>query len=271
VTKVIGTPPPFRYLRNINRGTKHRRHEEDVMSITAEKTVRELALENPAATRVFEKLGIDYCCGGHKSLEEACRTANLPMDEVLDSLDIAEQSARAVQKNRNWPTEPLADLVAHIVTTHHKYTRDEIARLGPLFDKVCSVHGNNHPELPQMRATFRDLDQELTMHMMKEEKVLFPYIVRMEESVIQKEPVLPPPFGSVQNPVTMMMQEHDSAGDALRAMRQASAGYTPPADACISFQTLYQALAALEADLHQHIHLENNILFPRAIAMEKAH
>ena len=241
------------------------------MSITAEKTVREVALENPAATRVFEKLGIDYCCGGNKSLEEACRTANLPMDEVLDSLEIAEQSARAVQQDRNWTTEMLADLVAHIISTHHKYTREEMARLGPLFDKVCSVHGKNHPELLQVRVSFQGLEQELTMHMMKEERVLFPYIVRMEESVIQKEPVLPPPFGSVQNPVTMMMHEHDSAGEALRSMRKASAGYTPPGDACISFQTLYKALADFEADLHQHIHLENNILFPRAIATEKAH
>jgi len=245
-------------------------HEEDAMSITAEKTVREVALENPAATRVFEKLGIDYCCGGNKSLEEACRTANLPMDEVLDSLEIAEQSARAVQKERNWTTEMLADLIAHIISTHHRYTREEMARLGPLFDKVCSVHGKNHPELLQVRVSFQGLEQELTMHMMKEERVLFPYIVRMEESVIQKEPVLPPPFGSVQNPVTMMMHEHDSAGEALRSMRKGSAGYTPPDDACISFQTLYKALADFEADLHQHIHLENNILFPRAIAMEKA-
>ena len=107
------------------------------------------------------------------------------------------------------------------------------------------------------------------MHMMKEEAVLFPYIVRMEEAVIQQEPVLPPPFGTVQNPVTMMIHEHDSAGDALRALRQFSSGYVPPADACISFQTLYKALAVFEADLHQHIHLENNILFPRAIEMEK--
>lgn len=241
------------------------------MSITAEKTVREVALENPAATRVFEKLGIDYCCGGNKSLEEACRTANLPMDEVLDSLEMAEQSARAVHKDRNWRAEMLADLVAHIISTHHKYTREEMARLGPLFDKVCSVHGKNHPELLQVRVSFQVLEQELTMHMMKEERVLFPYIVRMEESVIQKEPVLPPPFGSVQNPVTMMMHEHDSAGEALRSMREASAGYTPPDDACITFRTLYRALADFEADLHQHIHLENNILFPRAIAMEKAH
>ena len=241
------------------------------MSTTAEKTVRELALENPAATRVFEKLGIDYCCGGNKSLEEACRTANLPMNEVLDSLEMAEQSARTVQKDHDWPTELLADLVAHINSTHHKYTREEIARLGPLFDKVCSVHGKNHRELLQVRASFQGLAQELTMHMMKEQMVLFPYIVRMEESVIQKEPVLPPPFGSVQNPVSMMMHEHDSAGEALRAMREASGGYAAPPDACISYQTLYKILAAFETDLHQHIHLENNILFPRAIEMERGH
>jgi len=241
------------------------------MNLTAEKTVRELALENPAATRVFEKLGIDYCCGGNRSLEEACRAANLPMDEVLDSLEVAEQSARAVQKDHNWPTELLADLIAHIINTHHKYTREEIARLGPLFDKVCSVHGKNYPELLQIRATFQGLAQELTMHMMKEEMVLFPYIVRMEESVIQKEPVLPSPFGSVQNPISMMEHEHDAAGDALRAMRGASGGYAAPPDACISYQTLYKALATFEADLHQHIHLENNILFPRAIEMERRH
>ena len=239
------------------------------MSTTAEKTVRELALENPAATRLFEKLGIDYCCGGNKSLEEACRAVSLPMDEVLESLEMAEQSARVVQKDRNWQTELLADLVEHIIGTHHRYTREEMARLGPLLDKVCSVHGKNHPELLQVRASFQGLAQELTTHMMKEEMVLFPYIVRMEESVVQKEPVLPPPFGSVQNPVSMMEHEHDSAGNALRTMRQASAGYTPPGDACISNQTLYKALAEFEKDLHQHIHLENNILFPRAIEMER--
>ena len=241
------------------------------MSVTTARTVRELAVEIPEATRIFEKIGIDYCCGGNKSLEEACTTANISVDEVLDSLELAEQTARAKQKDRNWQAEPLAELVAHINSTHHKYTREEIARLGPLFDKVVSVHGKNHPELQNVRAAFRGMAQELTTHMMKEEAVLFPYIVRMEEAVIQKEPVLPPPFGSVQNPVAMMMHEHDSAGDALRTMRQASAGYTPPGDACISYQTLYNALADFEKDLHQHIHLENNILFPRAIEMERAH
>ena len=138
---------------------------------------------------------------------------------------MAEQATRAAQKVHDWQKEPLGDLVAHIKSTHHKYTREEIARLGPLFVKVCSVHGQNHPELVEIRTTFAGLAQELTMHMMKEEMVLFPYIVRMEEAVIQNEPVLPPPFGSVQNPVSMMEHEHDSAGNALRAMRQASNGY----------------------------------------------
>lgn len=239
------------------------------MSATTEKTVRELALENPAATRIFETLGIDYCCGGNQSLEQACRTVNLPVQQVLDSLEMAEQIARAAQKVRDWQNESLAELVEHINSTHHNYTRDEIARLGPLFVKVCSVHGQNHPELVQIRTTFAGLAQELTMHMMKEEMVLFPYIIRMEEAVIQNELILPPPFGSVQNPVSMMEQEHESAGNALRAIREASGGYIAPADACVSYQTLYKALADFEADLHQHIHLENNILFPRAVAMER--
>jgi regulator of cell morphogenesis and NO signaling len=239
------------------------------MSATIEKTVRELALEHPTAPRVFEKLGIDYCCGGNQPLEQACRAANLQIDEVLASLEAAERAARPAGSDRDWQNEPLSELITHINSTHHKYTREELARLKPLLDKVRSVHGKNHPELLQIRVTFQALTQELTMHMMKEEMVLFPYIVRMEESVIQKEPVIPPPFGSVQNPVAMMEHEHDSAGNALRAMREASGGYVAPADGCVSFKTLYQALAAFEADLHQHIHLENNILFPRAIEMEK--
>ena len=127
------------------------------MSVTTTKTVRELALEFPNATRVFEKLGIDYCCGGNKSLEEACAAANLSADEILDSLELAEEASRVNQKERNWQIEPLADVIDHIKSTHHKYTREEIARLGPLFDKVCSVHGKNHPELQHVRASFRGL------------------------------------------------------------------------------------------------------------------
>ncbi len=240
------------------------------MGLSTTKTVRELAVENPTATRVFEKLGIDYCCGGNQSLKQACERAKLSVDDVIDSLEMAEETSRATKVMHDWATEPLSELITHINNTHHKYTREEIARLRPLFQKVCSVHGKNHSELFRMQSSFEGVAQELTLHMMKEEKVLFPYIVRMEEAFIEKSPVVPAPFGTVQNPIAMMEHEHDSAGSALREMREDSDNYNAPVDACISYQTLFKALQEFEADLHQHIHLENNILFPRAIAMEKS-
>ena len=239
------------------------------MNAIATKTVGELAADNPAATRVFEKLGIDYCCGGSNTLEQACRAAGLPLEQVTDSMEMAFETGRAMASDRNWRIEPLAGLIAYIRTTHHQYTRVELARLEPLFHKVCSVHGENHPELARMRATFGGLAQELATHLMKEELVLFPYIVRMEEAVLEKSTLVPAPFGGVRNPVAMMLDEHDGAGQALREMRAASDGYVAPPDACASYRTLYQALAEFETDLHQHIHLENNILFPRAIEMER--
>jgi len=238
------------------------------MNVATEKTVRELALENPAATRVFEKLGIDYCCGGNKSLEEACQSANLRIDEVLDSLEKACQATPPA--SRDWQGGPMAALIAHIKDTHHKFTREEILRLRPLLAKVCSVHGKNHPELLQIQDLFQDLANELSAHLMKEEMVLFPYLIRLEAAVTGKEAVARAPFGSVQNPISMMESEHDSAGSILRAIKGIAKGYSAPPDACASYQTLYKALAAFEADLHQHIHLENNVLFPRAVAMERA-
>ena len=240
------------------------------MNLDTAKTVREVALNNPAATRVFEKFGIDYCCGGNKSLEQACGEANLKIQQVLESLNLALSASDSRQEGKAWLAEPLADLIMHINNTHHKYTREEIARLRPLFDKVCNVHGEKHPELQQVRHDFHALAQELSTHMMKEEVVLFPYVARMEGAVIAREPVLPAPFGTVRNPVAMMMHEHDSAGNLLRTMRDLSNGYQPPANACVSYKTLYSALAEFERDLHQHIHLENNILFPRAIEMERS-
>ena len=238
------------------------------MSVDLSKTVRELAVENPASARVFEKFGIDYCCGGGKSLREACASANIAPDRLLQSLQTAGER-KGTNGDKNWQSEPLSDLIDHIVDTHHAFTREELDRLEPLLAKVCSVHGQRHPELLHIRQLFGGLSQELTMHMMKEEQVLFPYIHRMEEAVLERRAIIPPMFGTVQNPVQMMMHEHDSAGQALHQMRELSAGYTPPQDACVSFQTLYRALDEFERDLHQHIHLENNILFPRAVEMER--
>lgn len=238
------------------------------MSINTTKTVRELAVEIPNATRVFEDFGIDYCCGGKRSLSEACGAAKLPVGEVTKALEAAAHPSSPADYQLR--SGSLAELIDHIVKTHHKFTREETARLKALLEKVCSVHGKNHPELLAIQETFLGLAQELTLHLMKEENVLFPYIVRTEEALFQNDPVLPGPFGTVQNPIRMMMQEHDGAGEALRRIREASHDFSVPEDACISYQTLYQALAGFEADLHQHIHLENNILFPRAVEMEES-
>jgi len=231
------------------------------------KTVRELAVEVPNATRVFEKFGLDYCCGGKKPLGEACHAAGLQVDDVIRALEAGSQAEAG--RNNEVPADSLVGLMDHIVKTHHKFTREEIARLKALLDKVCNAHGKNHPELLSIRETFARLAQELTLHLMKEENILFPYIARMEQAQLKNQPIPPPPFGTVQNPVRMMMQEHDGAGEALRQIREASRGFSVPGDACISYRTLYEALAGLEADLHQHIHLENNIVFPRAVEMEE--
>ncbi len=229
------------------------------------KTVREIAVEMPHATRVFEKFGIDYCCGGAKTLEQACAAANLRVDAVLQSLEVPAP----VTEQQEWAAGPLTELVNHIINTHHNFVKSETPRLDALIAKVCGVHGANHPELLEVQKVFRGLGAELSTHMMKEENILFPYLIRMEQTVQSGRPAARPPFGSVENPIHMMMMEHDSAGDALRELRRLTGDYTAPADACISYQTLYKALRDYESDLHQHIHLENNILFPRAVEMEK--
>lgn len=237
------------------------------MTFDSTMTVREIATNLPASTRVFEKLKIDYCCGGSTPLVEACSKAGIDFDQVeqmLKGLTTAEAANSAV----DFHDATIPALVDHIVNKHHVFTRDEMARLEPLFAKVVSVHGANHPELRQAQTLFKRLCADLTPHMMKEENILFPYMLQLEKSVRHKMAAPFAPFGTVNNPVRLMMMEHDVAGEILRDLRQTTNNYTSPADACISYQTLYNALAALEEDLHQHIHLENNILFPRAIETE---
>jgi regulator of cell morphogenesis and NO signaling len=239
-----------------------------VMPIEATQTVGELAVEVPNATREFEKLGIDYCCGGSRTLGEACAEAKIPVEDALARL----QKGLAVappEPGREWKNAPLNELIAHICNTHHVFVRQECPRIEKLAEKVLSVHGASHPELLQVQEVFGDLANELSVHLMKEEQVLFPYVVRMEEAAIAGEPARPAMFGTVVNPIRMMMQEHDAAGDALKKLREITRNYAVPADGCISYSNLYEALQAFEADLHQHIHLENNVLFPRAVAMEK--
>ncbi len=237
------------------------------MPIATTTTVGEIAVEVPNATREFEKLGIDYCCGGSRTLGEACADAKISVEETLERLQ-KSMAATPPQGQQDWQALPLSDLIAHITSTHHVFVREECPRIETLVAKVLSVHGKNHPELLQVQQVFSGLAEELSVHLMKEEQVLFPYIFRMEESVLSGEPAPPAMFGTVVNPVRMMMQEHDGAGDALRSLRAITNDYAVPGDACISYRTLFQALQGFEADLHQHIHLENNILFPRAVALE---
>ena len=232
--------------------------------LDATKTVREFAVEVPQATRLFEKLGIDYCCGGGKSLTDACVQAKVSVDEVMEHL----AAVPSENSEADWNLSDLADLVSHIVTKHHGYVRQELPRLEALLNKVASKHGERHPELARMQALFASLQSELLSHLMKEEQVLFPYIVDCERAQRGSGGMRPPMFGTVRNPIHMMELEHDSAGDAIKEMRAISNGFTAPEDGCFSFKTLYQGLTEFEADLHQHIHLENNILFPRAIALE---
>jgi regulator of cell morphogenesis and NO signaling len=237
------------------------------MSMEATQTVGELAAAVPGATREFEKLGIDYCCGGSRTLGEACAEAKIPVEQALSRLQEGLATAQP-KADRDWKDEPLADLIAHITGTHHVFVRQECPRIEALAAKVIAAHGKNHPEVLEVQKLFSALAGELSVHLMKEEQILFPYVIRLEEAAVAGEPAPPAMFGTVVNPVRMMMQEHDGAGDVLRQLRAIAKDYRVPAGACISYTALYEALQAFEADLHQHIHLENNILFPRAVALE---
>ncbi len=240
------------------------------MSINTMSTVSDLAIEVPGATRLFEKLGIDYCCGGAKPLREACSAAGIAVDDVVRSLDQARVASTERDKTRDWRGEPLTALVSHILDTHHAFDREELARLEPLLAKVVSVYRESHPELVQIQSVFIALKQDLLNHMMKEEQVLFPYIIELQEAADGRAAKPFPFFGTVQNPVRMMMMEHDTVGDMLRQIREISSNFAAPPEACVSYRTLYEALEGLERDLHTHIHLENNLLFPRAVEMEAA-
>jgi regulator of cell morphogenesis and NO signaling len=233
--------------------------------INSQTTVREVALQLPQSTRVFETLKIDYCCGGNQPLAQACASAGIDVDNVMQMLAEVTQSTSPVLDFQNLP---LTELITHILDTHHVFTKSEMDRLQLLADKVLAAHGGNHPELVHLEELVTRLCADLKPHMFKEEQVLFPYILAMTEAATQKRAVPFAPFGTVNNPVRMMMREHDTAGEILRELRALTSDYTVPADACISYQTLYQALENFEKDLHQHIHLENNVLFPKALELE---
>ena len=238
------------------------------MTLSADQVVRDIAIENPATVRVFESLGIDYCCGGKRPLREACERAKVPVERALELLAGTSTPASPEDAAR-WKDAKLADLAAYIVEQHHAFVRREAPRLEALTGKVAEKHGERNPELSSIRDLFAAIAQELFAHMMKEENLLFPYLSQMESAVLAGEPVPPPFFGSVQNPIARMLAEHDDAGELLAQIRKLAGGFHPPDDACPSYRALYHGLEEFERDLHHHIHLENNILFPRAVNLER--
>lgn len=237
------------------------------MPTALEKTVREIATENPSSIRVFETLGIDYCCGGKRSLSDACAQTGHEAAKVLDLLAAADRAAEG-EFAEDWSSKPLAALIAHIVERHHGYVRREAARIESLLIKVVARHGILHPEVPRIEQFFLALSQELAAHMMKEERILFPYIAQMEEAAANGGRRPQSCFPSVEMPIANMVADHEDAGELLARMRELSGDFRAPAGACPTFVALYRGLEEFERDLHRHVHLENNILFPRAVALE---
>jgi regulator of cell morphogenesis and NO signaling len=233
---------------------------------TLTETVREIALHQPSSIRVFEQYGIDYCCGGQKPLALACTEQDVEIGALLAALlSAAEES---VPPTEDWSSASLESLTAHIVSTHHAFVQSELPRLDALAKKVLERHATNHPELLAIQSALAQLDRELTQHLAKEEQVLFPYIAKLERALAAKTPRPESCFETVANPIAMMTQEHEAAGTLLAEIKDLSNRFTPPPDACPTYHAFYGGLKEFEQDLHRHIHLENNILFPRAIAME---
>jgi regulator of cell morphogenesis and NO signaling len=218
-------------------------------------TISEIAAGSLAAVRVFERFGIDYCCGGKRPLDDVCREKGLSSDAVRSELDRA--SGPLPTADRDWESTPLTELIAHIVSTHHAYLRTELPRLNAQLDKVARVHGVKHADrLTGLPEVYAELRAELEPHMMKEENVLFPMILHPEACMMQC---------GVDRPIAVMEMEHEHAGDALARIRKITRDFEPPEGACVTYRALLSGLRELEQDLHLHIHLENNILFPRAL------
>lgn len=227
--------------------------------------VGQLIAQSPLRACILEQHGIDYCCGGKITLEEACRKKGLNVEDIVEQLQAADRKG-AMSDEPDWSKSSLNDLIEHIVITYHQPLRQELSRVAQLAEKVARVHGDNHPEMVEVKEVFNRFKAQLELHMQKEEMVLFPGIVSMETT---GGPQIFGCGGGIEHPIDVMTQEHDDAGEALCTMRRLAHNYTPPADACSSFKVLLSSLAQIESDMHQHVHKENNILFPRALALPK--
>jgi regulator of cell morphogenesis and NO signaling len=223
-------------------------------------TLGDLVTAHPQLTRELERRGLDYCCGGRRTLADACATRGLDAEVTANELADCVTDEPAP----DWSAMGLTDLVDHLETTHHRYLWDELPRLSALVAKIVSVHGGRHPELARVEACFEEIRHDLEPHLVKEEQVLFP-MIRALDSAVESVSFH---CGTLRNPISVMLREHDAVGDLLARLRQVTDGYQPPADGCASYLACYAGLADLESDTHLHIHKENNLLFPAVVRAE---
>lgn len=231
------------------------------------KTIGSFVAQDFRTAAVFNKYQIDFCCKGNRILTEVCEKQNIDSDVLVQNLiDVLEsENSNGIDFN-SWPLDLLAD---YIEKTHHRYVEDKSIILKQFLDKLCKVHGDAHPELFRINELFTAGAGELAQHMKKEELMLFPFIKRMVKTKEEHGILTQPSFGSVSNPIAMMMQEHDNEGDRFREIASITNNYTAPSDGCTTYKVTFAMLKEFEEDLHKHIHLENNILFNKAVVLEE--
>ncbi|MFN7942402.1 MAG: iron-sulfur cluster repair di-iron protein [Thermoanaerobaculia bacterium] len=237
------------------------------MEILPETRVGELVAHHPVASRVFERHAIDFCCGGKRSLGEVCVEREIDFRRLASELAEAVDSADA-EDDTDWTRESATAIARYVVERFHVPLREELPRLAAMSAKVLAAHGTRHPELAELQATLAAFSGELADHMEKEEHVLFPYIERLERVAERRLGLDASPFGSVEGPIAALMHDHEDAGRALAEMRQSTGGFVPPSDACNTLRAFYDRLGRIEIEMHRHVHLENEVLFPRAIELE---
>lgn len=230
-------------------------------------TIGQLVAEDYRTAQIFRSFKLDFCCGGDKTVKEACQDKGVEYHEVRQALQQLQKTAGTEQHNYNdWSLDFLID---YIVNNHHKFTRNKLPEIGQYSKKVAAVHGGRHPELQQIYYEFTQLHGEMINHLEKEEEILFPYVKQLVKARETGERPETPGFGKAANPIAMMEHEHDEAGAAMEKIRELCDDFSPPEDACTTYRLLYENLEAFEKDLHKHVHLENNILFPKALHLER--
>ena len=233
----------------------------------SQKQIGEFVAEDFRTAAVFSKYKIDFCCNGNRSVNEACEKKGIDSNALLDELQNVLNLKRGESIDyKSWPLDLLTD---YIQKKHHRYVEEKIPVLRQFLDKLCRVHGERHPELFEINELFSASADELISHMKKEEVILFPFVKKMISATINHSVIETPGFGTVENPISIMMQEHDNEGERFRLIAKLTNNYNPPADACNTYKVTFAMLEEFEKDLHLHIHLENNILFPKALKLEQ--